>query len=292
MGSLIAKFAFLPPPSTYDGTLANQYFVDSEIGKISCISFPKVLRLGRLTVMYCHGNAEDIGLCRSFLSSIHRSTGVNAVAFDYPGYGMSPPVVGEERAVLAAQAVWDDLVLNKKIHPSVIALYGRSLGSGVAIELACRVSKGDEKPSSHHFCRCEESAESVDDTAIESKCASESGTRRMKARGCCPAGMVLHSPIASCLRVVFSAVSLRPLDMFDNINKIHLLDFPIFIIHGKSDTVVPFAHGVALHERCRKPAKPMWVERADHNDIEEVAGGELQVRLRDFFNDLMKSRKE
>jgi hypothetical protein len=32
------------------------------------------------------------------------------------------------------------------------------------------------------------------------------------------------------------------------------------VIHGTDDEVIDLAHGIAIHEKCRKPVEPLWVE--------------------------------
>ncbi|KAL7467176.1 hypothetical protein ACHAXS_007424 [Conticribra weissflogii] len=44
---------------------------------------------GKYTLLYSHGNAEDIGLIANFLTDLSRLLGVNIFCFDYSGYGVS-----------------------------------------------------------------------------------------------------------------------------------------------------------------------------------------------------------
>ena len=41
-----------------------------------------------LTILYSHGNGEDLGMIRSQLEKISES-GCNVISYDYPGYGLS-----------------------------------------------------------------------------------------------------------------------------------------------------------------------------------------------------------
>jgi len=43
----------------------------------------------------------------------------------------------------------------------------------------------------------------------------------------------------------------------DKINKISSL---VLVIHGTDDEVIEISHGIAIHEKCQKPADPLWVE--------------------------------
>lgn len=39
------------------------------------------------------------------------------------------------------------------------------------------------------------------------------------------------------------------------------------LMHGTADTVVPMENGRRLHERCRLPFRPFWLDGYGHNDI-------------------------
>ena len=42
----------------------------------------------------------------------------------------------------------------------------------------------------------------------------------------------------------------------------------MLVIHGTDDEVIDISHGVGIYERCARPAEPLWVEGAGHNDVE------------------------
>jgi len=93
-------------------------------------------------VLYAHGNAEDLGQLVPYLEELRR-TGFAVLAFDYRGYGMStgsPP--SAKGATSDMEAVYRHAVKTLAIPPSRIVLYGRSVGSGPATDLASRVPIG------------------------------------------------------------------------------------------------------------------------------------------------------
>jgi fermentation-respiration switch protein FrsA (DUF1100 family) len=107
-------------------------------------------------------------------------------------------------------------------------------------------------------------------------------------------GLVLHSPLMSCIRVVLSGgclykTCLRPCDAFDNALLIDRVSMPTLVIHGALDDIVPFEHGEYLFHRCRSSVRPLWVSDAGHNDIEVVAGDQLIRRLRTFLEECRRS---
>eukprot|EP00871_Galdieria_phlegrea_P000900 jgi/Galph1/1810/GphlegSOOS_G496.1 len=67
-------------------------------------------------------------------------------------------------------------------------------------------------------------------------------------------GLILVSPISSCLRVVRPHLKVSlPFDKFVNIDKIAQVSCPVLIIHGCMDEVVPVTNSIELYERCQHP---------------------------------------
>jgi abhydrolase domain-containing protein 17 len=83
------------------------------------------------------------------------------------------------------------------------------------------------------------------------------------------AGLILHSPILSGLRVITPSRFCACFDIFPNIQRIKSVKSPVFIIHGEQDVEVNIRHGRELLEAL--PAtfryEAWWVPRKGHNDI-------------------------
>jgi fermentation-respiration switch protein FrsA (DUF1100 family) len=94
----------------------------------------------QLTVLFCHGNAGNIGdrlgVCRALLA-----TGVSVFLFDYRGYGRSAGRPSEEGTYLDSQAAYRWL-RRKGFEGAKIVPFGESLGGGIASELAIRETVG------------------------------------------------------------------------------------------------------------------------------------------------------
>jgi hypothetical protein len=125
---------FLPPPATYsdgpdilriptpDGmTLAARYF--------PCPG-------ARYTVVYFHGNAEDLGGIEPRLRLLRDRLHVSVLGWDYPGYGLSGGLVGERATLRDAHAVLAYVTGPLGVPVERVVLFGRSLGSAPAVELA------------------------------------------------------------------------------------------------------------------------------------------------------------
>lgn len=125
---------FLPPPSSYrDGPQIIKLSTEDG-GKISGIYLPNNAS-ARYTILYSHGNAEDIGQLVPMLEEI-REMGFNVFAYDYRGYGTSAGTPSEQHVYRDGDAAYTYLVNNLHIPADQIIAMGRSLGGAVAIDLA------------------------------------------------------------------------------------------------------------------------------------------------------------
>lgn len=262
MGSAIAKVAFQPPDPKY----AQDFF---KPGHQSCpLTFLKtssgttvsVLYLKeeaeegreRLTLLWCHGNAEDLAYSYQSFRELHKRLGVDVIAFDYSGYGCSSGKPSESQAYLDVNTVFQHALTTLHVPLNRMVVVGRSLGSGIATELA---SKADGL-----------------------------------------AALILISPLASACSVAGSVLSviMSPVDIFCNKDKVcKLQTFPVYVIHGRKDVVVPYAHGELLVQKLRAPVEKggagndlteFWtLDRCGHNDIEAIEGARFYTNLKSFL---------
>lgn len=89
------------------------------------------------TILFSHGNAEDIGTIEPFIRRM-RDLGFNVLTYDYQGYGTSSGSPSETNAYADINAAFEYLLAEKQLKPEKIILHGRSLGGGVAVDLATR----------------------------------------------------------------------------------------------------------------------------------------------------------
>jgi len=91
----------------------------------------------RRLLLYHHGNGEDLGHLEGALLEF-RARGWSVLAYDYPGYGLTPGPPSEQGSYAAAEAAWNHATTRLGFAPTEIVHYGRSLGSGPAFWLATR----------------------------------------------------------------------------------------------------------------------------------------------------------
>jgi len=92
---------------------------------------------GRLTMVFCHGNAGNISYRLEKIEIFH-NLGINVFIFDYRGYGRSQGQPSEQGLYDDAAAAYDYLLSRKDIDTDKIIIYGCSLGGAVATDLAAR----------------------------------------------------------------------------------------------------------------------------------------------------------
>lgn len=133
------KIIFQPQPSSYRDTDKIIKLNSGDEAKISAVYLPNPE--ARYTILFSHGNAEDIGELRQTLENI-RDAGFSVFAYDYRGYGTSSGAPTEAGAYRDADAAYDYLVNDLKIPAERIVAHGRSLGGAVAVDLASRRELG------------------------------------------------------------------------------------------------------------------------------------------------------
>lgn len=201
----------------------------------------------KYTILYSHGNAEDLGMMYKRMRHMAQVLCVNVLAYDYSGYGLSRPQCkpSEKMCYRNIDAVYSYLVNVMKIPSSRIVLYGRSLGSGPTCYLAKK-------------------------TADEGKPVG---------------GVILHSPFLSIYRIVLDLKSGFVGDIFQNYKRASFIQCPVLIIHGEADKVVPFWHAEELLTLVPPEyrAKPYFVKGAGHNGIEVRKKEEYVHRVSNFI---------
>ena len=133
------KIMFQPQPSSYRDAGQIIKLESGDGARISAVylSNPDA----RYTILYSHGNAEDIGELLPMLEEI-RAIGFSVFAYDYRGYGTSSGTSSEKNAYEDEDAAYGYLVRNLGIPANRIIVLGRSLGGAVAVDLAHRTQLG------------------------------------------------------------------------------------------------------------------------------------------------------
>ncbi|PSB48020.1 alpha/beta hydrolase [Chamaesiphon polymorphus] len=132
---LADSMIFLPQPASYKDAKDIIKLPIAKTDRISATYLPNPQ--AKYTLLYIHGNAEDLGYVRPQLDRLH-SWGFSVFAYDYRGYGTSSGKPSETNAYEDANAAYTYLTQQLKIPADRIIVYGRSVGGGSATELASK----------------------------------------------------------------------------------------------------------------------------------------------------------
>lgn len=124
---------FLPQATSYQDTDEVLKLPVTAKEKISALYLPNPKAM--FTLLYIHGNAEDLGDIRPRLEQFQRS-GLSVFAYDYRGYGTSDGQPSERNAYEDAKRAYAYLTKELGVEPSRLLVQGRSLGGGSAVYLA------------------------------------------------------------------------------------------------------------------------------------------------------------
>ena len=165
-------------------------------------------------LLICHGNGGNLSEAgRPSHYAGLRALGLNLLAFDYRGYGESGGTPSEAGLYRDADAAWGYLTGSLRVPAGRIVIFGHSLGSAVAVELATRVP----------------AAGLILDGALSS--VTE---RAQEAYPYVPVRWIARS-------------------RYPSIERIGRLTLPKLFLHARADEVIPFAHGRRLYQAAPPP---------------------------------------
>ncbi|KAJ9537612.1 hypothetical protein OSB04_030345 [Centaurea solstitialis] len=95
----------------------------------------------RLTLLYSHGNAADLGQLFDLFVQLKANLRVNLMGYDYSGYGASTGKPSELNTYADIEAVYECLETEYGVSQEDLILYGQSVGSGPTLHLAARLPR-------------------------------------------------------------------------------------------------------------------------------------------------------
>ncbi len=172
-------------------------------------------------LLICHGNGGNISEAgRPYHYAGLRALGLSLFAFDYRGYGESEGAPSEDGLYRDADAAYRYLRDTLGVPPERIVVFGHSLGSAVAVELATRM------PAAGLIL--DGALTSVVDRAQE---------------------LFPYAPVR------WIAASRYP-----SIERVGQLTLPKLFLHARGDEVIPIAHGRRLYQAAAPPKRFVELE--------------------------------
>ncbi|HYD17994.1 MAG TPA: alpha/beta hydrolase [Patescibacteria group bacterium] len=183
-------------------------------------------------IVYFHGNGGNISH-RLPRAAIYLKRGYGVMLCEYRGYGGN-------RGKPTEKGLYDDAracvryLADQGISTAQLILYGESIGSGVAVEMA----REFQPPR----------------LVLEAPFSSAADVAK--------------------IAYPFLPVDMLMQDRFDSIDKIKDVKSALLIVHGTVDGIVPYRLGQKLFEAANHPKEFVSVEGAGHSDLYDYKIGE------------------
>jgi uncharacterized protein len=221
-----------------DGTRLNGWFFKSQ-------SQPEIA-----TIIFCHGNGGNITNV-GWLGQRFAKHGFNVFVFDYRGYGASEGVAGDESGLYADGDAAVTFVMSNGVVREKIVLYGQSLGTAVAADVASR----------GNFAA----------VVLESGFSSAS------------------SVAANALPWLPRCLHFLGKNRFESARKLQNVKSPILIAHGDPDRTIPTAEAHLLFAAANEPKRLLIVPNAGHV-VFGSAGDQYLNQVEQFIRDAITAR--
>ena len=207
-------FMYHPNVKNTDSTTVQfkykEVYIESE-KDIKLKSWYSYLNPNKKTILFFHGNAGELG-ARTYKLNKFNDLDLNFLIISWRGFSGNNGKPTEQGLYKDAQKAVEWLE-KKGINKKDIILYGESLGTGIAVELATKNEYS---------------------------------------------GIILESPYTSMIDMgkrfyPFLPISVLQKDKYNSLKKLSMIKSPILVLHGKSDTLVPFYMGKKIYDAANEP---------------------------------------
>jgi len=216
------------------------------------------------TILWSYGHDEDQNKIEEWVSLVRDTMRVNILTYDYPGYGLHEGAPSERGVYDSIFAAYLYLTEQRKISPNKIVLFGKTLGSGAAINLLATL-QGKQKTGRLNFLKPRSESVRTPETFEDI------------------AGLILQSPICSILSLLPEKTPLIT-DMFENSKKIGKIKSPVLIFCGKNDEIVPVSHSLKLTKKSQNLYKLVTLDNASSLNYEQDCSDDILDEGIDFLN--------
>ena len=243
------------PPSVVSDTGSAQAGVDAAqaVQRIELWWLPSAEKSAP-TLLYFHGTFRTLFQNMPKIEAL-REAGFAVLAVEYRGWGLSTAITPSEQSIEQdASLAWAEMQRREPRAESRV-IYGHSMGSGVAVDLASRLQAG------------------VDYGAIILESAFTS-----------------FRDIAREAGFVAGLAAYASNERFASDEKIGRVHAPLLMIHGSLDTTIPLSLGYSLFAAANSPKEWHTIEGGSHSDLHDVGMAEYQAILKNFINQYLSTK--
>jgi fermentation-respiration switch protein FrsA (DUF1100 family) len=196
----------------------------------------------RLTLVFFHGNGDDLQSAAP-IAAIYIRAGYGVLIAEYRGYSGLPGTPTEAGLYADARAYLTALTASG-VKEQDIVLFGRSLGTGVAAQMATEFPAG----------------------------------------GLILLSPYRSIPEVAKSHFWFLPVGLLMKDRFETARKIKSISVPLLIANGGQDQVIPPQHGRDVFALANEPKQFYFSAAAGHNDMFDFGFGAASVKWLDYLS--------
>lgn len=176
-------------------------------------------------IIYYGGNAEEVSLSIDDLANIENCT---ILALNYRGYGKSEGSPSQKALFSDAIEVFDQITTKLNIPPERVILLGRSLGTGVAVHVACH--------------------RNVSKLILTTPFDSVKNIAK-KMLPIFPVGLLIRHP-------------------FDSVSIVDKMKAPCLMLLAENDELIPLKNSINLANHITSSLEIVTIKNAGHNDIQ------------------------
>jgi fermentation-respiration switch protein FrsA (DUF1100 family) len=196
-----------------------------------------------LTVVYFHGNAGNVSVRGPHMRAL-LDAGLGVYLTGYRGYASNPGSPSEEGFYLDARAALN-FVADKGAPPEKTVLYGESMGTGVAVQMAIERDVG----------------------AVILNAPFTS------------------MPDVAAIRYWMYPVRRTMWDRYDSLSKIAEINAPLMVMHGTADQTIPVEMSRTLLAAASEPKVGLFIEGAGHDIFADRCAPEILAFLAQHVRD-------
>lgn len=229
--SIQRKLIYFPvkdiaPASNYDLDKIKEEFITTADGETIQTWYQKPVKKDLPVILHFHGNADNIRN-RAYQYRAFLKQGYGLLAVSWRGYAKSTGEPTEKGLYEDGRAAIHFLKA-QGFEESRIVLFGESLGSGVAVQMA----------TEYH------------PKALVLQAPYTSVWKRAQE-------IYWFLPVFLCV-----------IDRFNSLVKIDKINTPLLVMHGTQDEVIPIHHGGLLFEKANEPKHMEIFDQYGHSDYD------------------------
>lgn len=199
-----------------------------------------------------YGNASSV-LQMSYKMRFFTELGYGALMCGYRGYSGNEGLPSEQGFYKDGRACINYLINEKNINPDNIVIYGESIGSGTATQMATE----------------------FDNLALILEVPFDSAVNLAKHK----------------FMNLLPFLSYFMKDKYENYRKIDRINSPVLIMLAGKDRIVPSKFGENLYNHAIEPKKIAIFERSGHNDIYDTYRQETVTLVDDFIKGAINAKQ-